>query len=339
MSYLLPAIDTWERWTATFNDVRLWRPLVEAVCAREGIAFHRIEAPESNTNAVFILDRRVVIKIYSPFWTEFPFERGLMELLARDREVPVPAIRAAGVFRDRTDWSYLAMQFCAGRPLDELQPELPRHALLDVAAQTGRTVKRLHAVDTAPLAAVDKGESWDALVNRRRRRVLPELVDRELIAPAVVPELETLLDDAVAAARTAPRVVVHGDLNAEHLLLDERHGRWVVTGLIDFGDARIGVPDYEWMPLWLGLCNRDAGMMRAILHAYDPALLQNGRLGHRIARRIAAWTLLHQYGSDAIAELLDSSGEPCPVTSLATLQALVWPGIWPADQATGARKP
>ena len=335
MSFLLPPIDTWEQWAATFNDVRLWQPLVDAICVREGIAYNRIEAPESNTNAVFILDRRFVIKIYSPFWTEFPFERGLMELLARDAGVPVPAIRAAGVFRDRTDWSYLAMQFCAGRPLDELQPELTRQALLEVAAQTGRMVRRLHAVDPEPLAAIDKGESWDALMERRRREILPELVDRGLIVPAIVPELERLLDEALAASQTAPRVVVHGDLNAEHLLLEERGGRWTVSALIDFGDARIGVPDYEWMPLWLGLCNRDAGVMRAILHGYDPALLQDGRLG----RRIAAWTLLHDFGADAIAELLDSSGEPCPVTSLATLQALVRPGIWPAGQASGEREP
>ena len=253
--------------------------------------------------------------------------------------MPVPAIRAAGVFRDRTDWSYLAMQFCAGRPLDKLQPELTRQALLEVACQTGRIVRRLHAIDPQPLAAVDKGECWNALVNRRRRHVLPELVDRELIAPAVVPELETLLDEAVAAGQTAPRVVVHGDLNAEHLLLEERGQRWTVSALIDFGDARIGVPEYEWMPLWLGLCNRDAGVMRAILRVYDPALLDDGRLGHRLARRIAAWTLLHDFGTDAIAELLGSNAEPCPVTSLATLQALVWPGIWPADQAAGAREP
>ena len=339
MSYLLPPIDTWEQWASSFNDVRLWQPLVDAICAREGIAYGRIEAPESSTNAVFILDRSVVIKIYSPFWTEFPFERGLMELLARDGKVPVPAIRAAGVFRDRTDWNYLAMQFCAGRPLDELQPELTRQGLLEVAAETGRIVRRLHAVDREPLAAVDKGESWDTLLDRRRQRVLPEMVDRRLITPNIVRELEPLLDKAVAAARTAPRVVVHGDLNAEHLLLEERGRRWTVSALIDFGDARIGVPDYEWMPLWLGLCTRDAGMMRAILRAYDPALPDDGRLGHRLARRIAAWTLLHDFGTDAIAETLDSSGEPCPVTSLATLQALVWPGIWPADQAAGAREP
>ena len=324
MSYLLPPIDTWKQWASSYNDVRLWRPVVDAICAREGIAYDRIGAPESNTNAVFILDRRVVIKIYSPFWSEFPFERGVTELLARDGAVPVPAIRAAGVFQDRRDWSYLAMDFCAGRPLDELQPELTRPALLEVAARTGRVVRRLHAVDPEPLAAIGKGESWGALVERRRREVLPELVDRGLIVAAIVPELETLLDEALTVSRTAPRIVVHGDLNAEHLLLQEPNGRWSVSALIDFGDARIGVRDYEWMPLWLGLCNRDAGMMRAILHAYDPALLEDGRLG----RRIAAWTLLHDFGTDAIAELFENTGTTRPAPSLAALQALVWPDVW-----------
>ena len=324
MSFLLPPIATWEQWAASFDDVHVWRPVVDAICEREGIAYDTINAPGSNTNAVFILDRRVVLKIYSPFWEEFPFERRLMELLEHDAAVPVPAIRAAGEFRDRRDWSYLAVEFCAGCPLDELQAEMTQAALLEVAAQTGRMVRRLHAVDPEPLAAIDKGEGWDALVDRRRREVLPEMIERGLIVPGIAPELEALLDEAVAASRAAARVVVHGDLNAEHLLMEERDGRWNVSALIDFGDARIGVPDYEWMPLWLGLCNRDVAVMRAFLEAYDPRLLADGALG----RRVAAWTLLHDFGTDAVAELFDTSGAIRPARSLEALQTLVWPELW-----------
>ena len=116
MSFLLPAIDTWAQWASVFDDVAVWRPAVDAICGREGIVYDRIEAPASNTNAVFILDRRVVVKIYSPFFAEFAFERSLMALLQRDAVVPLPAVRAVGVLRDRRDWSYLAMTFCAGRP-------------------------------------------------------------------------------------------------------------------------------------------------------------------------------------------------------------------------------
>ena len=326
MSFLLPPIATWEQWAALFDDVRVWRPVVDAICEREGVVYDTIQAPASNTNAVFILDRRVVVKIYSPFWEEFPFERRLMELLRHDAVVAVPAIRAAGEFRDRREWSYLAMEFCAGRPLSELQEEMTQAALLEVAAQTGRMIRRLHAADPEPLAAIDKGERWDVLVDRRRREVLPELLDRGLIVPRIVSELEALLDEAVAASRTAAQVVIHGDLNAEHLLIEERNGRWNVSALIDFGDARIGVPSYEWMPLWLGLCNRDVKVMRAFLEAYDPRLLADDALG----RRVAAWTLLHDFGTDAIAELFDTSGATRPARSLEALQALVWPDLWQA---------
>ena len=96
MSFLLPPIATWEQWAASFDDVGVWRPVVDAICEREGIVYHRIEAPESNTNAVFILDRRVVIKIYSPFWEECAFERRLMELLQHDAAVPVPGHPGGG---------------------------------------------------------------------------------------------------------------------------------------------------------------------------------------------------------------------------------------------------
>ena len=326
MSFLLPQIATWEQWAASFDDVRVWRPVVDAICEREGIAYDTIEAPASNTNAVFILDRRVVLKIYSPFWEEYAFERRVMELMEHDAALPVPAIRAAGELRDRRDWSYLAMEFCAGRPLDELQEEMTQEALLEIAAQTGRVIRRLHALDPEPLAAIDKGEGWAALVDRRRREVLLELLDRGLIVPGIAPELEGLLDEAVAASRTAAQVVIHGDLNAEHLLLEERNGRWDVSALIDFGDARIGVPDYEWMPLWLGTCNRDIAVMRAFLEAYDPRVPADDALG----RRVAAWTLLHDFGTDAIAELFHTSGAARPARSLEALQALIWPELWPA---------
>ena len=235
-----------------------------------------------------------------------------------------PAIRAAGEFRDRRDWNYLATEFCAGRPLDELQAEMTQAALLEVAAQTGRVIRRLHAIDPDPLAAIDKGERWDTLVDRRRREVLPELLDRGLIVPGIVPGLQALLDEASAASRTGGQVVIHGDLNPEHLLIEERDGRWNVSALIDFGDARIGAPCYELMPLWLGLCNRDVAVMHAFLDAYDPRLLADDALG----RRVAAWTLLHDFGTDAIDELFDTSGATRPARSLEALHALVWPRLW-----------
>ena len=88
--FLLPPIETWADWTSVFSDVSVWTPMIDLICAREGIEYRSIEIPRSNTNAVFILDRRAVVKIYSPFWREFDFERRLIEVLENGGDVPVP---------------------------------------------------------------------------------------------------------------------------------------------------------------------------------------------------------------------------------------------------------
>ena len=89
------------------------------------------------------------------------------------------------------------------------------------------------------------------------------------------------------------------------------------------GDARIGAPCYELMPLWLGLCNRDVAVMHAFLDAYDPRLLADDALGRRVRRLDAA-----ARGTDAIDELFDTSGATRPARSLEALHALVWPRLW-----------
>ena len=69
--------------------------------------------------------------------------------------------------------------------------------------------------------------------------------------------------------------------------------------MIDFGDSRVGVRDYEWMPLWIGLFDRNIDEMHAFIESYDRTLLADDTF----PRRVMGWTLLHDFGTDAIAEL------------------------------------
>ena len=114
MPYLLPTIESWSDWSATFNDVDLWRPVIDAICDSEGIRYRSIQIPRSNTNAVFILDSQLVVKIYSPFWSEFDMEATLIEVLGANRTIPVPEIVAAGRYHDRVSWNYLIMEYLDG---------------------------------------------------------------------------------------------------------------------------------------------------------------------------------------------------------------------------------
>ena len=78
------------------------------------------------------------------------------------------------------------------------------------------------------------------------------------------------------------------------------------------------------MPLWLGLFDRNIDEMRAFIESYDPTLMSDQAL----PSRLIAWTLLHDFGTDAIAELLDRTNTTStPVKTLGDLSNIVWPGL------------
>ena len=271
MDHSLPPIESWSDWSAIFKDTCAWLPVIDAICDSEGIDYRSIETPPSNTNAVFVLDRRLVLKIYSPFYSEFDWEPRLIGVLGTNEAVPVPTIVASGRYRDRVLWSYIVMEYCPGLTLDAIGSQITPDDLLGIAAQVGLVTRALHQTDVGPFDGIDAGESWDDLVDRRRRDVLIELVDKRVIGSAVAEALADILDEAIVEAKRTPHVVVHGDLESDHILLVRTGGEWRVSSLIDLGDAKIGVRDYEWMPLWLGLFNRDIEAMRAFLKTYDPS--------------------------------------------------------------------
>ena len=323
MTYRLPPIESWSDWTTVYNDVSLWRPVVDAICASEGISYQTIERPRSNTNAVFILDCRLVVKIYSPFWSEHDIEPKLIEVLTSEGAVPVPKIVASGRYEDRVTWRYLVIEHSPGLTLESLRPKLSHEELMSIAAQVGAATRSLHQTDIDKLEGADAGEAWDDLVHRRRREALPDLVERGLITSGVAEALAAILDDVIDKSKPRSRMVVHGDLESDHILLTRLNGEWRVSSIIDFGDARVGVKDYEWMPLWLGLFDRNVEEMRAFIKSYDRTLLADQAL----PRRLIAWTLLHDFGTDAISELLQRTNTPTPIETFSDLSNTVWPDL------------
>ena len=154
-SSFLPPIESWSDWSAVFKDAGLWRPVIDAICEYEGIRYRSLETPRSNTNAVFILDRRLVVKVYSPFWSEFDIEPKLIEVLRSNGKVPVPKIVATGRYHDRATWSYVVMEYCPGLTLNAIRSTITRGELLTIASQVGLVARSLHHTDVSLLNGID----------------------------------------------------------------------------------------------------------------------------------------------------------------------------------------
>ena len=102
---------------------------------------------------------------------------------------------------------------------------------------------------------------------------------------AFVPPLE-----ALAEGLGQPHLI-HADLTADHLLGRVEGGRWITTGLIDFGDAMIGDLYYELVPLHLDLFHADKRLLATFLRSYgvDEAMLRI------VPTRALAAALLHRF--------------------------------------------
>ena len=323
---MLPSIriDSWDDWTRVYNDVSIWRGLIDAICAQEGIGYRAIEAASANTNAVFLLDRAWALKIYSPFWDEFDLERRLVDALKHEELIPCPELVGSGQVADADGvaWDYLITRFCPARPFSEIRQELSEKEAVSLAEQLGQMVRRLHSLDPRRFANAGTRRNWSDLVTTRRASAVSELIAAGVLDVGLEGSLSALLGEAIAADLEQSRVVVHGDLGADHVLCAPSDEGWRIEALIDFGDAKIGVPEYEWMPVWMGFCGMDPRLARAYLDAFDPALIDDSRF----ARRAVAWTLLHDFGTDELIRQWRERGERRPIETMEELEALLCPG-------------
>ncbi|CAN0401612.1 unnamed protein product, partial [Phaeothamnion confervicola] len=80
------------------------------------------------------------------------------------------------------------------------------------------------------------------------------------------------------------------DLTADHVFGEDGRTGWTPSGVIDFGDARIGDRRYDLIPLFVSTFAGDHALLRAYLDAIDGDLT-----GGDFPRSMLALTLLHEF--------------------------------------------
>ncbi len=113
-------------------------------------------------------------------------------------------------------------------------------------------------------------------------------------------------------------LLVSGDVTEDHILLVEGDEGWSISGLIDFADALIAPPAYEWVALWFSALRRDADALRAFLEGYGGLTADT-----TFCRTAMAFTFLHEFGAEIMAEELRGE-DTAALTSVQALQAILW---------------
>ncbi len=199
----------------------------------------------------YYIDADVVMKVQRPpqlrSWTSLEKEVVFLRQIAQD-DPALPVPRVLGYGREGTV-EYTCLTRMAGDAAVRTPiPEAIRHKTL---SDLGRTVRRVHAIQQAPLRESglfpeeftpdDLRQSIREDITDLAGRLAAQGVDWPLAMPAaqVADKLASLVPERTVA------IALHTNPGPTHTFVDAASGRF--TGLIDFGDAYIGHPVFD---LW-----------------------------------------------------------------------------------------
>lgn len=195
-------------------------------------------------NAVFAVDDRWAFRFPRRVIAMPGVEREIETLprLAGHLPLPIPEPALVGSANDDYPWPWFGAPLLPGIELADAG--LADHDRVDLARDLGAFLRALHDPSLARLV----GTSLPVDPNRRAdmrlrvpltRRRIAELETSETWTPT--PAVLALLDDAAGLPVPPRTAVLHGDLHARHVLVED--GR--ASGIIDWGDVCVGDPSVD----------------------------------------------------------------------------------------------
>lgn len=318
-----PSFATRQEYRRCFTNPSYWHAYVAAICARHELGDPTtVRAGFPGTNPVFIVDEKYAVKLYSDLFggeRSYPVEREVYRLIATSPDIPAPSLMTTGNLfgaHDGWPWPYIVTRALPGLSMSEsVLSETDRLAL---AAWLGPVVRRLHSLPLAQAGPLPP--RWEAFVQflaAQRAEVVSNHVRWGMLPTHLVAQIERYLPALTTLIdREETPALIHGDFNSDHVLGERIAGHWQPSGVIDFGDARVGDRLYELMALHLSLFDGDGRLLRAFLDTYgfDEALQRD------FVRRAMSMTLLFEFNvGSSIFEKIPAAASASTLEELAEI--------------------
>lgn len=289
-------ISSWDDWGQVYQSIPAFSDLAREIYRREQLPFTPLQNLTPGTNAVFRAGNTVA-KIFFPKesgldpTSDFENEAAVCEWLA-EREIPTPRLLAKGKIRDKYEFPYLIFSFAAGTEAGTWLKTAGDRQKVQFAQRLKKVLCKLNCPVEGLIPTIDLLER--ALENPRLERLPPSLAG-ELRSRAEKLDL-------------SQRVLVHGDLTGENLLVD---GAGTLT-VIDCADACLAPAWYELAPIVFELFRCDPALLRAFA----------GEKREGFVEQVLHSLSIHDFGADILRECARRENRP-PFSSLKEIKAFL----------------
>ena len=296
---MLPAIASKEEYRALYRDTAAWLPAMETICERHGLDASALRREPPGTHIVFRVGP-LILKLFCTLWgDDYYTERAVLRRL---QGVRAPQVVAEGEFEG---WPYLIITSVPGRPVEGIWHGLDMGERRSILEQLGGFMRTLHQQPPVPELDME----WDQFLAERvaqwEEHHQADGAWRDWIRGRVSGFHEPGFQPVLLTA----------DITDEHVLVVDRDGRWKFSGVIDFGDAMMGHPHYDFVAPLVCLTIGEPSLSRILVESYGMELTP------ALAGRLTTYCLLHKYGR--LADILDR----CSASNGDELHRAIW-GDW-----------
>jgi hygromycin-B 7''-O-kinase len=327
---LRPSFASHEEYATYFTDTNYWRPYVEEICKRHELApIMGIQAGKAGSNPVFIVNDRYVVKLYTYLFggaDSILKEIDLYGLFAQAPELPVPRLITHGNLFPQSEegwhWPYIITTVIPGITFGEVREQVSFDDKQALATYLGSFLHSFHRLPLEQSTYFKR--SWEpfanflaelranGIANQSQWGALPQhLIDQ---IDNYLPPIASLINEV-----NEP-LLLDCDLFEDHVLGTLEQGQWHTTGIIDFGDARVGNWLYEIPVIHYGLFHCDKRLLRAFLEGYGIDLTKLDQEG--FVHNVMSFALLHEY--NLFVQVFHDYPEATKIEALDEFATMLW---------------
>lgn len=312
LKQMLPSIHSEESYEQFKSNTEILREFVNEIIVRYQLPQEPLILLEG-TNIVFAHGNTRIIKIFPPFHKEhFTHEVLVMHQLYHKLSVNTPKIEYEG---EVEGWPFIVMSRLEGTLLEVLWEKIDHANKIMLIQELGSLIREVHSVATQGLEAIDC--HWEAFIHKQKLQCLERHRTKQL-SEKLVQQIPKYLESSDLPKIIRP-VILTGEYTPMNLLVREISGVWHICGLIDFGDAMLGLPEYDLLGPGAFLIQGDKQLLKEFLQAYG---YSKESMTPALSRQLTILLLLHRYSNlNVQIRIKDWKSR---VNRLEDLENLVW---------------
>lgn len=311
-SQKLSDITSWELFEECSKDKTLWESFAHEIISLHEFPPAILQRCEEGTNIVFYYGD-LIIKIFPPFHEQqWQSERLALKHLYNKLSVPTPELKYEGRI---ADWPYLIMTRLSGILLEGTWESLPYENKLIIIKELGLLI---HEVHNLPIDGLDIDFNWNSFLEQQINNCMIQHKTMQC-ANKLLSEIPKYIEAVKPTLFCNHPVLLTGEYTPMNFLIHQTEDIWHISGLFDFGDVMLGLPQYDLLGPGAFLIQGNKKLLKAFLLSYG---YKPDELNEWLSHQLTALMLLHQY-SDLDCQLRIDNWQ-AKITNLKDLENLMW---------------